>query len=219
MTELIVALAAFVGTHFLLSHPLRPALAGKLGEPAFAGVYSLVAFATFGWAVLAFRKAPIEQLWVVPTGVWHAASLVMLLAAILFAGSILSPNPSLPMAGALAKAGPRGVMRITRHPMMWSFALWAAVHAAVAGTSRALALTVAVGALALIGSKLQDGKNQQQRGSEWAAFEAQTSWLPFGRGFALPGWRATLGGLVIFLAATWLHPMLGAPVVGIWEWL
>ncbi|MCA3255180.1 MAG: MFS transporter [Alphaproteobacteria bacterium] len=219
MTELIVALAAFVGTHFLLSHPLRPLLAGKLGEPAFAGVYSLVALATFGWAAMAFRAAPVEQLWVAGPGVWHAASLVMLLASILFAGSILSPNPSLPMAGALAKSGPQGVMRITRHPMMWSFALWAAVHAAVAGTSRTLALTVAVGLLALVGSKLQDGKKAQQLGDKWAAFAAETSWLPFGRGLALPGWRATIGGLVIFLAATWLHPLLGAPVVGIWEWL
>ena len=61
MTQLIIALATFVGTHFLLSHPLRDPLAAKLGEAAFQGVYSVVALVTLGWAVLAFRAAPYGE--------------------------------------------------------------------------------------------------------------------------------------------------------------
>ena len=37
MACLTLAAAAFVGTHFLMSHPLRPALAGRLGERGFQG--------------------------------------------------------------------------------------------------------------------------------------------------------------------------------------
>ncbi len=221
MEQLALALVAFIGSHELLSHPLRKPIAGKIGEAAFQGVYSLVALATFVWVVLAFRAAPADFLWAAPPWVWAVASLVMLVAAILFAGSLLSPNPALPMQAGLLAGGPapQGVMRITRHPMMWSFALWAAVHLAVSGNSRAVLLAAGLGFLALFGARMQDRKKGQQLGAGWTAYEARTSFVPFGRGFALPGWKATIGGLVIFLAATWAHPKLGAPVVGVWSYL
>ena len=38
-----------------LSHPLRAALVARLGERGFLGLYSLVAFATLGWMILAWR--------------------------------------------------------------------------------------------------------------------------------------------------------------------
>ncbi len=44
--NLALATFAFVGTHLLMSHPLRAGLVARLGERGFAGVYSLVAFAT-----------------------------------------------------------------------------------------------------------------------------------------------------------------------------
>ena len=62
MAELAIAVASFVLTHFILSHPLRAPLVAKLGERGFLGLYSLVAFATLIWAALAYRAAPIEQL-------------------------------------------------------------------------------------------------------------------------------------------------------------
>ena len=33
----------------------------------------------------------------------------------------------LPTSGSVAQP-PRGMIRVTRHPMLWSFAIWAAVH-------------------------------------------------------------------------------------------
>ncbi|MEZ5654344.1 MAG: NnrU family protein [Sphingobium sp.] len=57
-TELIIACIAFVGTHFLLSHPLRAPLAGKMGEGPFLGLYSLLAFAALGWVANAFYMSP-----------------------------------------------------------------------------------------------------------------------------------------------------------------
>lgn len=219
MEQLALALVAFVGSHELLSHPLRKPIADKIGEKAFQGLYSVVALGAFAWVVFAFQAAPVEVLWVAPSWVWTLGSLVMLGASVLFAGAFLSPNPSLNMmGGVLAKnPSPQGVMRITRHPMLWSFGLWAAVHAAVSGTSAVLLLTVGMGFLSLFGAKMLDGKKQRQLGAGWVAFEAATAFVPFGRGFALPGWKATIGGVLVFLGATWLHPRLGAPVVGIWN--
>lgn len=54
---LVAAAIAFVGTHFALSHPLRAPLVGLVGDKGFQAIYSLVAFATFGWLVMAFRAA------------------------------------------------------------------------------------------------------------------------------------------------------------------
>ena len=48
---LLIAATAFVGTHFLMSHPLRAPLVSRLGEKGFLGLYSLVAAATLIWMI------------------------------------------------------------------------------------------------------------------------------------------------------------------------
>ena len=45
---LFLSAIAFVGLHFLLSHPLRGPLVGRLGEKGFQGLYSVLAILTFG---------------------------------------------------------------------------------------------------------------------------------------------------------------------------
>ena len=85
--QILAAAAAFVGTHFLLSHPLRRPIAARLGEGGFLGVYSLVAAITLGWLALAYRAAPLTApLWDVGDGLWALASVVMLVASILLMG-------------------------------------------------------------------------------------------------------------------------------------
>ncbi len=213
MTLLVVALAAFVGTHFLLSHPLRGPLVARLGDGGFAILYSLVAFATFGWAVWEFRRAPAVVWWVAPTWAWPAGAVVMLFASILLVGSVATPNPAL--MGGRAVGPERGVQRITRHPMMWAFALWAVVHAGLSGVGRTVLLAAAILILALVGARAQDAKKRKLTGEAWAVHEAATSFVPFGRGFATPGWTALIGGIILFAGATWLHPLVGGP--NLWE--
>ena len=210
MTPLLLALASFVGTHLLLSHPLRAPFVARLGEKGFAAVYSLVAAATLGWAIWAWRAADPVLLWTAPTWVWWLAVPVMLLASILFVGSVTAANPAMMGDMRDTSGGPRGVQKITRHPMMWSFALWALVHAIVSGDARTVALSVAIGGLALVGARFQDGKKRGQLGDRWAAHEAATSFVPFARG-GNPGAVAVLGGIIVLAVATWLHPVAGGP--------
>jgi hypothetical protein len=51
------------------------------------------------------------------------------------AGGSLVGNPGLSASGAAPKEipPPQGVFAITRHPMNWSFMLWAATHIALIG--------------------------------------------------------------------------------------
>jgi len=51
-----------------------------------------------------------------------------------------------------------------------------------------------------------------ERFHEWTA---QTAFVPFGRGVVWPGATAFIGGTLLFLLATWMHPL----PVGIWRWI
>jgi uncharacterized membrane protein len=223
----IAASVAFVGSHFILSHPLRKPLVGAVGDRAFQGGYSLVQFATLGWMIVAYRRAPVtEPLWAVGNGVWAIVTLVMLIAAILLMGSLVR-NPALPSVGPRGSfpEAALGVYAVTRHPMMWSFALWGLCHIAVYPVARNIVVAVAVIVLALVGSALQDRKKEQLQPEQWPAWEAKTSYLPFaaivaGRArFGSFGTHALLGGLVVWLAATWAHGPFAAMPAGIWRWL
>ena len=221
MPTLITALAAFVGTHFLMSHPLRARIVARLGEGGFMIAYSLVAFATLGWAVLAFREAPVGAfLWEPGEAVQMAATIIMFLASVLLAGSFVG-NPALPQPGAAAIAAKpaHGVFAITRHPMMWSFALWSLAHVLVSPRPAVIALAVAIAFLALVGARNQDRKKAALMGDPWRNWMARTAFVPFANGAAWPGRVALLGGTVLWLLATWAHPTMGAPVAGLWRWL
>lgn len=219
LASLIAACAAFVGSHFILSHPLRAPLVARMGERAFMAVYSLVALATFAWMVIAFRAAPAGlYLWAVPAWFGTVAQLVMLFASILLVGSFFG-NPAMPEAKVKDWA-PRGVFAITRHPMMWSFALWAFVHGALAPEPRNLILCGAIGFLALAGAAGQDAKKARLMGPKWRGWVSRTSFVPFMRGPLPAIWPGTVpvaGGLLLYLVATWAHGPLGGVAAGIWR--
>jgi uncharacterized membrane protein len=204
----------FVGLHFLLSHPLRAPLVRAVGEGPFRIIYSLVALATFGamiWFYDVIGREP--QIWAVREAYWVIATLLMWLGSILFVGSFIG-NPALP--GARRPSGPpRGVFAITRHPMMWGFALWATTHLLVIATAKALVFDGAIIVLALAGAVMQDRKKRRLMGSSWHEWSAQTAFVPFTRGLASPGLFAFAGGTLLWLVAAWLHPI----PVGPWRWL
>ena len=229
MSLLIVTGALFVGTHFALSHPLRAPLADRMGERAFQIVYSIVAIATFIMLVQAWRGMPPEPpLWAVGDGLWIFATVIVLLASILFMGSLIG-NPALPApnAAAAAQGAPRGVFAITRHPMMWGFSLWALAHALVVPTPGQIVLSAIIAFLALAGSAGQDIKKARLMGDAWRHWAARTSFFPFarqlgGRGSwvdAIPRPHALFGGIVLWVVATWAHGALGYMVAGIWRWV
>jgi uncharacterized membrane protein len=229
MSLLIATCVLFVGSHLALSHPLRDGLATRLGERGFQIVYSIVAIATFIMLVQAWRGMPPEPpLWAVGDGLWIVASVIVLFASVLFMGSLIG-NPALaaPGAAAAAQGAPRGVFAITRHPMMWGFALWAIAHVMVVPTPAQIVLSGTIVFLALVGSAGQDGKKARLMGDAWRHWAARTSFVPFARqivgaapwGDTIPRPHALFGGIVLWLAATWGHGALGYMVAGIWRWV
>jgi uncharacterized membrane protein len=154
------------------------------------------------------------------------ATAVMLVASVLLLGSLVG-NPALPDPKAADRPvpTPRGVYAITRHPMMWAFALWGAVHVAVYPVASNIVLAAAIVVLALVGAALQDRKKERLQPDRWRAWEARTSFWPFA---AIVGGRARFGGfrphdlaggVLVWLVATWAHGPLAGWAAGIWRWL
>jgi uncharacterized membrane protein len=140
----------------------------------------------------------------------------MLLAFVFFVASIATPNPTMAGGGRALGREPRGILRVTRHPMLWSFALWAAVHILGAGDVASLLLFGAFLVTALAGMPSIDAKIARRDPGSWARFAAATSILPFGailasRNRLVPreiGWLAPVLGFVVWAAVLYLHPTL-----------
>ncbi|MCU0729881.1 MAG: NnrU family protein [Sphingopyxis sp.] len=229
MQTLIIACLSFVGSHLLLSHPLRAPLVRIVGEKVFALLYSVIALATLFWVWRAFVAAPAgAPAWMVGAFGWGVASAAMWLATVLLVGSFAN-NPALPApyARAAAMRNPAGVFAITRHPMMWSFAIWAVVHIAIWPTPENAVLATAILALALIGAAGQDRKKAVAMGDAWRGWCRRTAFFPFagqigGRvplGAIWPGWAIIVVATGIWLVLTWAHIPLGSRMpAGIWYW-
>lgn len=222
LTLLIAASIAFVGGHFALSHPLRAPMVKALGDQGFQGVYSLVAAASMVWMYFAFKATPVSTpLWAGFDDIsWAIGSLLALVAMVLLAGSFLG-NPALLMPGAekAARSAPGGVFKVTRHPMMWAFALWAVSHIIAAPTTRTLVVASAVLILALVGAHFQDRKKQVLMGEAWSEWESKTSYWPRLGAIFSAGAVPWILGLVLWLGLSWLHGPLGGWAAGIWRWI
>ncbi|KPP88372.1 NnrU family protein [Erythrobacter sp. HL-111] len=217
---LIAANTAFVGTHFLMSHPLRAPMVGAFGANGFQIAYTIVSAATLAGVYFAYRAAPAGDLPGSGETGWIIATALTLPATVLLAGSLFG-NPALPtpQAEAQARAEPKGVFRVTRHPMMWGIGLWALSHIILFANWRSVVTAFAMGLLALVGAKLQDAKKERLMGEAWREWEAKTSYAPrLGKLFSA-GAAAWGLGLVLFLGLSWLHIRAGGIAAGIWRWV
>jgi uncharacterized membrane protein len=204
MTMLVAATAAFLATHFVASTPLRAALANAMGEWPYRGLYSLVAFLTLGWMIWAYVGAPREQLWV---GSREVAYVVMPIAFVLIVCGYWR-NPTMVGADRLLKSEEpaRGIIRITRHPIMWGVMLWAAAHIIARGDAKALVFFGGLLVLALVGTISMDARKRAN--PDWPRFAAVTSHIPFvaiAQGRNRIAWRE-IG---------WLRPALGLAALAV----
>lgn len=219
LIELVAANAAFVGSHFIMSHPLRAPMVRMLGDMGFQVVYSIISIATLAWVYFAFKATPAGGLPSSGEIGWIIATILTLPAMVLFAGSV-AKNPAMPapQASEWARAEPSGAFRVTRHPMMWGFALWALSHMVLLTNMRTMVTAFGMAVLALVGAHLQDRKKEALMGEAWETWESNTSFWPrWGALFGVGALPWTLG-LIFFVLFSWLHIPIGAIEAGIWRW-
>ena len=210
---LALATSAFLVTHFVTSTPARPALVSAIGEWPYRGLYSLVAFLTLGWMIWAYVKAPREALLWTPL---RLLPLIVLPFSFILIACGYSRNPTLVGAEKLLKSEDpaRGMIRITRHPLMWGIMLWAGAHILARADLKSVIFFGGFLLLAALGTLLMDARKRSD--PDFQRFAALTSNVPFvavaqGRnrviwreiGYLRPG-----VGIAAYAAFLFLHPWL-----------
>jgi len=177
---IVVFSVLFVLTHLVMSHgAIREGLVAKLGLWPFRGLYSLVAFLTLGPAsVLWWQNRHLGSvLWELNPWVERGIALVFMLIAIeLIALMLANPSPASMMPG---NNEPRGVLRITRHPMNMGLALFGLAHLLANGTVGDVAFFSTFVLVGVIGPFHMDARLREQRGETFIEFCRQTSVIPF----------------------------------------
>jgi uncharacterized membrane protein len=207
--------ALFVATHMLLSgQRLRPALVARIGEPAFLGLYSAVAFATFVplvWLYVASRHEG-ALLWALPIGtaaLWalYAGQVV---AWTLVVAGLVSPSPAtVGLPAERRPTEPRGVHRITRHPLFMGVGLAGLLHLPVGGFATDVAFWAGFPLFAWIGCAHQDRRKRTTQPG-YADWIAATPFLPFAGAGAVRGLRelspyVVAAGLALTVTLRLLH--------------
>ena len=219
MAQLLIAALLFVGTHFGLSSPaLRPLLVARLGERLFVGLYSLLQIVLLVWLGRSYAVAPFAPLWSPPGWTAWVPLIAMAPALLLMVGGLVQPNPTAVMQDAKGPpdAAVRGMLTVTRHPVMWAFALWALSHLAANGDAASIVLFGAIAVLALAGTLAIDAKKRARWGAAWNGFAASTSNLPLAAAaagrtrldLAGIGWLTPVIAAAVYVALILLHPLV-----------
>ena len=214
-TLLVFAWLLFAGTHIGMSTGrLRTSLVKKLGEKGFMGLYSLIALGTFGLLIELYRSTrpigpPVLVSGMRHPAVVHSAELLMIFALIFLFTGFFNRTPMGMISGTKE---PKGIVRITRHPMNMAFAIYGFTHLM---TNRMLGDWIFFGGFILfayLGSVYQDKKKAEQL----ADFYKVTSIIPFAAilgGRQQLKWReisktGTIIGIVAALGIRLLHPSM-----------
>ena len=222
MALLIIAALLWIGVHGgIAGTRLRDVVVARIGDGPFRGLFSLVSILTLAFLIWCWGGSATTPIWYAPIWLRWVLVAVMLVAFVLFVASVSGRNPT--MIGGDTAQPPRGIQRVTRHPMLWSFTLWAAVHLIGNGDSAAIVFFGAFLVTALAGMPSIDAKLARRDPATWQALSAATSIVPFlaiveGRNRFVPremGWRLPLISVVAWAVVLYLHPWLFgvAPVV------
>ena len=221
MTLLILAAALWVFVHVGISGTrLRDTAVAQLGEGRFMLAFSIGSVVSIVLLVLAWQNAATTFLWAAPAWLRWILAALMLPAFVLFMASH-KRNPTAVGNKGLGEE-PRGIQRVTRHPMLMSFALWALVHVIGNGDAASLVFFGAFLVTAVAGMPSIDAKLARRHGAAWQGFAAKTSILPFGAilagrnrlVLAEIGWMPPVIGFVLWAALLHFHRgIFGVPAL------
>ena len=204
MTDLLPLLLAaifWIATHNgFAGTDIRTRLVGKIGEVGFRIAYAVTSVIAIMMLVQAWEAAAAMPVWSAPAWLRLILAAAMLPAFLFFAAGLLR-NPTAVGGEALAGQQARGIQRITRHPMLWSFALWALVHVIGNGDLASLIFFGTFAISAFLGMPSIDRKLAARAPEAAARLRAETSIMPFGAILAGRN-RLVLGEI------GWLAPLL-----------
>jgi uncharacterized membrane protein len=180
LLPLALAALAWVLLHLVVAGPLRPELVRRLGLPAYRGLFSVLSAVTLAALIWTYRGAPYVEFWPASSALALVPLLVMPVATLLLVGSLRASNPTMAGPDMVLKGDlpVRGFTKITRHPMLWAFSLWAGSHMIANGDVAHWLLAGAILITAVNGMASIDRKRAAQFGQHWQRFREKTSIWP-----------------------------------------
>lgn len=126
MIKLTLGVLLWSFTHFIpaVAVDFRKRMIDKLGENPYKGVFTLVMALSIYLIISGWKSTLPEFLYIPPAWGRHAASLLVLIAFILFAAS----------------HGKNNIKRFIRHPQLTSVVVWGIAHLLANGESRSIIL-------------------------------------------------------------------------------
>ena len=159
---------------------LRPLAVARFGEKAYRSGFSLASLASLWWLIFEYGHARYAPLWVTPRALYLVPAVIMPVAFVFLAGAFTVPSPTA-VGGEKTLAAPepaRGMLRVTRHPFLWSAVMWSLAHLLVNADVGSLIFFGSLGVTALRGTFDIDRKRRRTHPVEFARFEAVTSNVP-----------------------------------------
>jgi len=159
---------------FLASHsiPVRPniksRLIAKLGRGGFSFAYSVLSTVMLACLITAATQAPFVGVW--DNAIWqrHLALAGMFVVCVVLALSIGRPNP-FSFGGAnndrFDPARP-GIVRWTRHPVLFALALWSGLHLLANGDLAHVVLFAIFTLFAVMGHSIIDRRTRRHMGDK-----------------------------------------------------
>jgi uncharacterized membrane protein len=202
---------------------LRFWLIERFGEKAYRAGFSLASVVSLVWLVREYGRAPYSPLWVTPRPLLLLPIALVPIAFVFLVGAFTVPSPTA-VGGErvlLEQAEARGMLRVTRHPFLWSVVIWSVAHLLANRDPASVIFFGSLGLTALRGAFDIDRKRRRTNPEQFARFEAETSNVPFaaigaGRNRLVLRelWLPLLLGLALALATIALHSrFFGAPAV------
>lgn len=189
MSTLIVGLILFLGVHSIsiVNEPWRNHMAGRMGEMAWKGGYTILAFVGLLLIVHGYGSARYDPLVLYAPPVWLSPLAFLLLL------------PVFPLV--LTAYLPGRIKAAVKHPMILAVKLWALAHLLSNGTLADVLLFG--GFLVWAGAERISLKRRAPRPIPGAPESARNDIV------------AVIGGLVIYVVfIVWLHPLLiGVPAM------
>lgn len=215
---------AFAFSHIALcAEPLRSELVEKMGTMKFRVVYSFIAIGTLApAAVIAWTNRHLGQhLFELPRWAEIGLAMALMLGAVeLIVLALATPSP---VSLIPAKPEPRGILRITRHPMNMGWVLFGLAHLIANGF---LGDVVFFGAcfvfVGLVGAFHMDARKRRQADDQMAEFLKQTSVIPFAAVIlrrqrvvlSEMAWPMVIVGIIVWASLIIFHGnFFGAPLI------
>ena len=218
-SELALAFALFLAAHIIPMRPrLKAALIRRFGRGGYIAGFSILSLGLLYWLLMAAGRAPYVEIW--PQAAWQRwlANIAMPLAILLTVFAVGAKNPFAfgGYAEGFDPARP-GIVGLTRHPLMWAFAIWAGVHLLANGDLAHVLLYAPLLAFALSGvfaaeararASLPDFARLAAHSSLWPGAALITGrWRPHG----VPSIPRLIVAVLVWAALLHFH----APLIGV----